>query len=219
MLEGAPTLGDEDLSREAQQLLYEELLTDADSQNFVQRLSLLLERSPTDVLEVLRTAVVPTITKSTRVLLDQLNPSIIEGSDENGFEVAFVFREIAKQMISAVEQQAVYRAVAHRLLTPHGQSVAADRACAGIAYGVLAREVDLSIFWTTILLKRAVDQSLSTAVMDGLLRRLAFMSALNPPDDLRGRFAHAVMIMTISRAYVHVGQRERASRCPQSRER
>ena len=202
MLEGAPSLSDEDLSREAQELLYEDLLTDADSQNFVQRLSLLLERSPADVLEVLRTEVAPAIAKSTRVLLDRLNPSIVEGSDANGFDVAFVFREIAKQMIGAAEQQAVYRAVAHHLLTPQGNRVAADRACTGVVYGVLARDIEPSIIWTTTLLKRAIDQGLSNSVVVGLLSRLSFMSALNPPGDLPGRFSHAVMIMTISRAYV-----------------
>src|SRR5262249_39801468 len=129
------------LSREAQHLLYEELLTDADAQNLVQRLSLLLERSPIDVLEVLRSEITPAIATSIRVLLDRLNPSVIEGSDDNGFEVAFVFREIAKQMISETEQRAVFHAVADRLLTPRGRTVLAERTCAGILYGVLAGDI------------------------------------------------------------------------------
>lgn len=211
MLDGVPNLGDEDLSREARQLLYDDLLTDAHSQNFVQRLSVLLERSPADVLEVLRTEVAPDIATSTGVLLDRLYPSVIEGSDENGFQVAFVFREIAKQMISPAEQQVVYRVAADRLLAPRGRTVVADRACTGIVYGVLAGDVGRSIFWTTILLKRAVDQRLPNTTVAGLLSRLAFMSALRPPEDLPGRFSHAVMLVTISQAYVRVGQREKAA--------
>jgi hypothetical protein len=211
VLNGVPSLGDEDLSREAQQLLYEDLLTDADSQNFVQRLSILLERTPTDVLEVLRTEVAPVIATSTSVLLDRLSPSVVEGSSENGFQVAFVFREIAKQMLSPAEQQVVYRAAADLLLTPQGRTVVADRTCTGIFYGVLAHDVHRSMFWTTTLLKRAVDQGLPNDVVAGLLSRLAFMPALRPPADLPGRFSHAVMLLAISHAHVHVGQREKAA--------
>jgi len=210
VLDGAPGLADEDLSREAQELLYEDLLTNADMQNFVQRLSVLLERTPTDVLEVLRTEVAPPIATSTGVLLNRLRPSVIEGSTENGFQVAFVFREVAKRMISPTEAQAVYRAAAGRLLSPQGRTLVADRTCTGVVYAVLGGDIDRGIFWTTILLTRALDQGLPNSMVAALLIRLGVMSALRPPDDRSGRVSHTVMLLTFSQAYGRIGQHEKA---------
>jgi len=210
-LDGVPGLADEGLSREARQLLYDDLLTDPDMQNFVQRLSVLLERAPTDVLEALRTQVLPQIATSTSVLLDRLSPSVIEGSAKNGFQVAFVFREVARQMISPAETQAVYRSAADRLLLPQGRTLVADRTCAGVVYAALATDVGRAIFWTTILLGCALNQGLSNNLLAALLTRLALMSALRPPDDLSGRVSHALMLLMFAQAYARTGQYEKAA--------
>lgn len=211
VLDGVPALADEDLSREAKQLLYDELLTDADMQNFVQRLSVLLERTPTDVLETLRREVAPPISTSTGVLLDQLSPLVIEGSAETGFQVAFVFREVAKRMISPAEVQAVYRAAADRLLSPQGRNLVALRTCAGILYAVFGGDIGRGIFWTTMLLRSALNQKIPDSMVAGLLTRMAVMSALHPPEDFPGRVSHALMLLMFAQAYGRIGQYEKAA--------
>ncbi len=210
-LEAAPGLGDEDLSREAQQILYEDFLTDADTQNFVQRISVLTSRAPLDVLEALRTDVLPRINTTTAVLLDRVSPSVVEGSPLGGFEVAFVFREIAKRMIGESERLAVYRAVADRLLTVQGRVLIADRTSDGIVYALLSGDIDRAVFWTTIVLKRALDQRLPKNSIAALLTRLGVMSALIATGDVWRRFCHALMLMTFSNAYSHLGQYEEAA--------
>jgi hypothetical protein len=208
---GVPGLADHDLSLEARQLLYHDLLTDVDMQNFVQRASVLVDRAPTDVLEALRTGVAPHIATSTAVLLERLSPSVIEGSAENGFQVAFVFREVAKGMISQAEQRAVYKAAADRLLSPEGRTLIADRTCAGVVYAALANDVGRAIFWTTILVRCALTQGLPNNVLVTLLTRLALMSALRPPDDLPGRVRHGLMLLMFAQAYARIGQHEKAA--------
>src|SRR5262249_40408116 len=211
-LEHIPALADERLSQEVQQLLYTELLIDADAQNLVQRASLFIERIPADLMEALRTAVSPPIATTIAVLLDRLSPTVIEGTADDGYHVAFVFGEIAKQKLSAEEQRDVHEVAADTLLRPIGQTLPADRICWGIVHALLAMQIERALMWTATLGRGALAQRLPENQLRVLLDQLGIVRVLLPPPNLTGRLAHSVALMTLGTLYARVGDYEGAAK-------
>jgi hypothetical protein len=204
-------LADEQFAREVQSLLYEDILRDPDAQNFVQRLAVLIDRAPLDVIEALRIEVDPTIATTTAVLLQRLGNAVIEGNAEAGYSVAPVFRDVAKAKVSIGEHRAVYEVAARHLLAPQDRTLVADRVSSGIVYCLLAGRVEEGIFSTTVLLKSAVDQPITDGQLEALLSRLVVVTLIEPQTTLRGRFSHAVMALTFAQAYARLGQRSKAT--------
>jgi hypothetical protein len=169
---------EEDLSREALPFLYGELLPDSDSQNFVQRLSVLVGRQDDSVLEAIR-RVEPTVRTPTAVLLDRILTSAVEGDAENGYMVPPVFRDLAKQRIHVDEQRRVFAEVAKTLLEPEGNVMRAERTISGITHSLLAGDVTNTLAWTSLLVHNALE-SLENPQLEVLLDRLQLVSFIKP---------------------------------------
>ncbi len=205
-LTAKPALDDEMLSHEVQILLYEGILTDADSQNLVHRLSVLIDRVPPDVLEVLRRSVDPPIATPVAVLLDRLHGSVVEGDQENGYSVPLVFRQVAKQKITQGEIQAVHRAVSEHLLTSDGRVFQAERVVSGIIYAMLALQQEKALFWTSLLLKNVLSKPIADEQLSALISMLVVVPFVNPPHGLRGQLIHTFTLLMFAVAYSRLGQ-------------
>jgi hypothetical protein len=197
---------DENLSKEVQVLLYEDILKDADSQNLVQRLSVLIGHTPEDILDVLRIEVPPQISQAATVIIERVGGSVIEGDSTIGYSIPLVFREVAKQKISKDEAQRVFKIVGNRLLIPKGQIIDAGRATSGLFYLLCAGEFDQTYYWTTFLVGTALKRDLSDTQLSALLDRLHFTRILNSPEGFVRQIAHGLMMITLARAYCHVRQ-------------
>jgi len=197
---------DENLSKEVQVLLYEDILKDADSQNLVQRLSVLIGHTPEDILDALRIEVSPQISQSATVIVERVGGSVIEGDSTIGYSIPLVFREVAKQKISKDEAQRVYKIVGNRLLIPKGQIIDAGRATSGVFYLLCAGEFDQTYYWTTFLVSTALKRDLQDTQLSALLDRLHFTSILNPPEGFVRQIAHGFMMITLAIAYCRVRQ-------------
>lgn len=210
VIKGTPSLGDEDLSREVQFFLYDELLSDPDSQNFAQRLSILVGRQHATVLEAVR-RVAPSIRTSVGVLLDRFLGSVLEGDANNGFAVPPVFREIAKQRISADEQRAVYREVASALLQPEGNVIQAERAISGIMHSLLGEDTHTAMMWTVILVMNALREEPPRAQLEWILERLEIISFVVLPVDFYGQLMLTLSQMALATAFQRVNDVKRAA--------
>ena len=209
-LGAVPALEDETLSREVQLLLYNDILTEADSQNLVQRLSILVGRVPEEVLEALRKDVFPQIMTSSSVIIDRVGRSLVEGDPKSGYSVSFVFREIAKQKITEHEKQSVYQAVARRFLTPVGRVIDAERATWGIYYACLSYDFDMAFYWTSILVWGALQKNLTQVQISALLSRLDILPFIQPRKEFPQQFAHGAAMLALSLAYGRIGEHKKA---------
>lgn len=201
-----PSLVDETLSKEVQLLLYNDVLTDADSQNLVQRLSILVGRVPVDILEVLRNDILPQINMSSAIIIEQAGRSLIEGDQNSGYCVSFVFREIAKQKISEQEKQSVYQAVARKFLRPVRRVMNAERSTWGIYYACLSHDFDGAFFWASHLVWNALRSNLTEIQMKALLARLDFLQFIKPNKEFNQQYAHGMAMSMLSIAYAEIGE-------------
>lgn len=210
-VESAPALADEDLSDEVRALLYEEILTNPDSQNLVQRLSVLGGGTSSDVVEALRTEVQPQVATTASLIIEQVGGSVIEGDSTNGYTVAFVFRKIAEQRISQEERQAVYRTAARTLLRPKGRILDAERTVWGILYAFCLGDFDQVFFWATNLLLAVDRQSLAEPILSALLLKLHFLTFIPPFDKFHLQVGHALMMCGFAAAHSRLKRYEDAA--------
>ncbi len=206
-LNNAPAAGDEDLSREAASFLYHELLSDADSQNLVQRLSVLVGRQDNSVLEAIR-RVDPIISTSVAVILDRVLTSAIEGDAENGYTVPQVFGDIAKQRIDRDEQRRVFAEVARTLLEPEGNVIQAERTISGITHAILSGDVPTALGWTSLLVHNALS-SLEIPQLEVLLDRLYFVSLIKQQVGLRNQLVQALALVTLGFGFERIKRTRR----------
>jgi tetratricopeptide (TPR) repeat protein len=210
-VESAPALADEDLSDEVRALLYEEILTNPDSQNLVQRLSVLAGGTSSDVVEALRTEVQPQIATTASLIIEQVGGSVIEGDSANGYTVAFVFRKIAEQRISQEERQAVYRTAARTLLRPKGRILDAERTVWGIFYSFCLGDFDQVFFWATNLLLAADRQSWPEPILSALLLKLHFLMLIPPLGKFDLQVGHALTMCGFAAAHSRLKRYEDAA--------
>ena len=200
----SPEVGDEMLSREVQTFLYKELLVDADSQNFVQRLSTLVHSANEEIFEIIRLNVNPQIRQTSAVLLNKLGGVVVEGSAQAGYKIPEVFREIASRHISKEERKSVYYAIYQKLLRPSGSTIYADRTTNGIFYALLADELSVAYFWVTFLVGTAYKNSLPKPQLKAILLGLHWIRFLARPTALSDLVAHTLMLGVLSLAYSRI---------------
>lgn len=196
------TQDDKQLLNEVQNLLYDEILRDGDSQNFVQRLSVLLFPADEETLDVLRLKVLPTITCSAGVLLANIGRSVIEGNNADGFTVPLVFREVAKTRLSSGEIQRIYSAIVDEYLNPYLRTINFNKAMRGIAYALVSESFDKVFGWTAILVSVALQKRLDSARLTEILRRLEFVPGIPSTGVLE--IEKAVTVTVMADAYLRL---------------
>ncbi len=209
---GVPALGGEELSKDVQSFLYDDLLQDPDSQNFIQRLSILIGKQEEKELEVVR-GVAPNIVTSLAVLLHRFGGSVIEGDAATGYEVPPVFREIARPRVGVEEMRAVYRDVADSLFQPDGKVLNAERATSSIVHGILGGEESKrkAMMRTAFLVMTVLRDRPPTEQLKAILARLDIVAFIIPAVDFAGQLAQTIAQIALAMGFQVLGDLERAA--------
>ncbi len=206
-----PSLSDETLAAEVESVLYLDILTDADSQNFVQRLSVIYDSATTELLDVLRREIEPSIPTPTITLLKKLYGVVLEGTPSSGYTVSFVFRQLAYERITDAERIQVCKQVARHLLWTKDKMKNAADAIRGIYYSILAQDFSFAFFWAHILLSWALSTDLSSDNLHIILSRLRLLTALVMPSDPQLQIEYSSVQALMAATYAKAGQHMEAA--------
>lgn len=212
ILVSTPDMKDPDLSNGLKQLLYADILTTSDKQNFVQRLALLTAPARPKVLECLRVGISPNIPASTQVIYDEVGGAVLDGDPESGLSVSPVFRQIAQGKVSDPEKVAVYRAVADVLLQAEGKTIDGSAAIDAIYYLAFARDFDKAIGWAIRVLYGISKNKGNDAILKAVLGRLDLLTFINPPADGNVKIQLNSFLMMMAFYNTSVGNPKQASR-------
>ena len=196
---------DVDLSNEIKNVLYGDILTSADMQNLVQRLSLLSGKAQLEVVEALRLEVEPKIATSLQVLYDAIGPAVLEGSLADGVRVSPVFRPIAQSRIAPREMREAFLAAANTLLTPREQIVDAGKAIDAVHYLMLSGDIGRAAMWALMLILRIPEDDPERAEHKAyLVSRLDLLAYVKDPPDQLGMLALGSWRVVIAHHYTSV---------------
>lgn len=137
-----PGVQDFELSSEIKNVLYNDILPNADQQNFIQRLAVLNNKSDSSVLEAIRKNVQPQILSSVRNLIDSIGPAVLDGSVSDGLKVNSTFREIAVSAVSQEEKTEVFATAGDALVKFTKTTIQADKWIDGIFYLFMGAQMD-----------------------------------------------------------------------------
>lgn len=204
-----PSLEDKDLTAEVKTLLFEDILTDTDSLNYVLRLSPLIFKANDKVVYAIK-KISPAIAKPFNLILEKLSGTVIEGDDRQGYGVSFIYREVAREKLSKQGQQEIYDVVSRELLTPEDNTINAIEVTQGISYALLANRFERVFFWTTILLQSAVNRHLPKTQIQAIVDRLEIVAYIKPPDDSRLLLMYYTTLLIMATSYSHIENYKKA---------
>jgi len=204
-----PSLGDEDLAIEIKQLLFNELVQDSDFKTFIIRLSQLTYKANSKVLLSL-SKIVPAISTPITLIIEGLMGTVIEGSEDDGYGVSFVYKEVAKKQFSKEQQKELFDAVSLALLAPEGKSINAKDAIEGVFYSILAGELERAFFWSTMMAMNLSNAKLTDIQISSILDRISFLKFLKAPEEKESLMLYYGMLMTMALAYARINDKGKA---------
>ncbi|MDD5774047.1 MAG: hypothetical protein PHX78_11335 [bacterium] len=196
---------DEDLAADVKNLLFEDILTDNDSLLFVLRLSQLIYRANTRVMQIIVDKIDPKIVKPFSLILDKLRGTVIEGDERQGYVIAYVYKKVANEKTKDTQlQQEIFEAVSNELLKPINNILNANEISDGIVYALLAKKFKDAFHWSTVLLKTAIDKNVSKRELNVIIDRIEIISAINCPNDSDTLIKYYKALISLSFAYVRI---------------
>ena len=204
-------LEDADLNQEVKSILYQELLVDADHQNFIQRLSVLVYPAVPAIIETICYNVKPLISTSSTVMLDRLGQAIIEGEAQTGFYISHIFKEVAKQQITPGQQQEVYKQVSATLLQIKDNVIDVKDFTEGILYAVLGLEFNAAFLWSTFLLHNILKQTSEPERLRYILDRISLVTLLKPPVEAPSLLAYGTVLFASALGYSRIKEHRKAA--------
>lgn len=177
-----PDPQDVDLSNELKNLLYQDILITPDKQNLVQRLSLLIGRADSRVLEWLRLKIQPPIQASVDVLFDEIGGAVLDGDPKTGLAVSPTFKKVASKRMSEEESRAVYRVMAAELFRPVNRTFDAASLIDSAFYSMLAGDFEKVFACASFVLFGVSKKKPDPAVIKAVLNRLDFLQWVKVPD-------------------------------------
>lgn len=194
-----PDPQDIDLSNELKNVLYQEILTSSDKQNLVQRVSLLLNRADSKVLEWLRLKVQPPILASVDVLFDEIGGAVLDGDPKTGLAVSPTFKKVASQRMSPEESRAVYRMMANELFRPVNRTFDAAALIDSVWYSMLAGDLGKAFSGASFVLFGVSKKKPDAAILKALMSRLDFLQWIIVPDNDPGvRLSYYSYLTTVA---------------------
>ncbi|MQY53615.1 MAG: hypothetical protein GH154_04370 [Firmicutes bacterium] len=200
----APSLADEDLAAEVKKLLFEDILTDINFLNYILRLSPLTFKANDKVLNAVAKKINPVIAKPFSLILDKLSGTVIEGDERQGYRVAFVYKEVAKEKLTSQQQQEIYDVVSLELLKPKGKVLNTTDVTEGVFYALLSRNFERVFYWTIALLQSAINKKLPKTQMHAIIDRLKIVTLVDFPDDpkLLPNYYRTLISMAMAYSYI-----------------
>lgn len=206
----APLLADEELTKEVENLLFEDILADSDSQQYVFRLSPLIFKAKQKIIGVLAKNITPVISKPFALILDKLSGTVIEGNEKQGYGVSSIYKKIAEEKLSQTEKKEIYDIVSAELLKPEGKIIDSLEVTEGVFYALLSGNLERTFFWTGMLLNSALKEKISKDQVRCVIDRLEFVSFLNPPTDLRLLSLYYTTLFSMAMACTYIENNEKA---------
>lgn len=208
---GAPSPADPDLSNELKVVLYQDILTTADKQNLVQRLSLLTNRANGRVLEWLRLKVQPNITTSVDILFEEIGGAVLDGDPKSGLAVSSTFKSIAGQRMSKEEQRAVYRMLAQELFRPVGKVFDGASLIESVWYSMLAGDFEKAFAGASFALFGLIKKDQDPAIVRGVFSRLEFIEWITVPAEPVAKLYYCAYFAMASHCASRAKDQQRAS--------
>lgn len=206
-----PNLEESDLSAEIKGVLFQDILTTPDKQNFIHRLSLLLHRANGKVLEALRVKVQPPIATPLRILFDEIGGAVLDGDTKTGLAVSPTFKKVAAAGVSREEAMSVYRILATELARPDGNALRADDFIDSILYSVFAGDMLRAFTGASFIISTLSRQSEEPSVTRALLSRLEFLNWVTVSEDPEIRLFHYAYLTTAAHRALNTGDESQAS--------
>lgn len=204
-----PALQDEDLTIEIKNILFDDLLQDTDQRDLVLRLSILISRANLELINFLAQEIEVTLRTPVKLLIDKLRGTILEGNDNIGYSVEFVFSQIAKDILSDKEKDNIYNKVGNFLMNPKNNVVNANDAIDAIFYALLAKNLVKVFIWTNLLL-RPWKKSFTKDQLKILLQRLVLIESLNSPQKGELKLFYWITILTFAFSYQKIDDLNKA---------
>jgi len=142
-------------------------------------------------------------------MFERVRTTVLEGDDATGYQVAFVFREVAATMLSTESRTEIYRKVAAFLCRPKGRVIDSARTLDGIWYAIPGGDLPLALFWAYLLLP-VFNQPLTETQRDYMLDRLMIVTALNPSAQSGLRPLYLAFLGCLANVYSEAGNQTRS---------
>lgn len=207
----APALQDEDLAEDFKQILFNDLLKDDDHRDIVLRLSLLTARFKTSLMEFMSSEVSPSLRTPARLMLDNLEGSLIEGDEALGYQIAFIFKQIASNYIPIEQKREIYDRISKYLMTPKNNVIDVDEAADAVLYAIMAGKLQNAFIWTNMLLFHKRKSPYTQEQLKYLLMKLSILEALNVPTEKQEKLSYYLTLLALSARYVEISEIDRAN--------
>lgn len=204
----AVPLYDEDLTAEIKQILFNDLLKDNDHRDLVLRLSVLFSRFDLPLVEFVA-SIEPSLRTPVKLMFENLKYTVIEGDNQIGYQIAFVFKQVAADYLTDKYKREIYDKIGTYLMTPKDKTINADAAIDAIYYAIAASKLMNALSWATLLLYSSKEFNKEQTKY--LLNRLDIISALNFPKESTEKLSYFMALLIMSIKYGEIDEDKKAN--------
>lgn len=199
----APALYDEDLTEEVKQFLFNDLLKDNDYRDFILRLSILVFLFDLSLMQFIASNIKPALRTPVNLMLENFKGILIEGDDRLGYQIAFIFKQVAMKYLTDEQKKEIYNKVGLYLMTPKNNVINSDNAVNAIFYAIMAGNLNNALLWTMMLLYPR-DKSFTKEQYKYLLSRLSIIEALNFPKEKEMKLIYTAVLFSVAITYTKI---------------
>lgn len=208
---GFPKLHHEELTKEVTQLLFDDLLSDHNLLQFVLRISILVTRHDISVLEFLSKRIDQPLQIPAKRMLEMLKGSVIEGDESTGYQVAFVFKNIAESYLSREEKKVIWSQLSDYLLSPEGNTLDVAKAIDGIHYSLMIPNYEKAFFFTLRITMYAYTKEKDETIIRIILSRLRIIGMLNFPPEDKQKLSYVYVLLVMAQTYNKINEYDEAN--------
>lgn len=205
-----PELYDEELTQEVKELLFEDILSDHDLREFVLRLSVLIYRHDFSVLDFLSTKINPAIHMPTRMILERLKTTILEGDESTGYQIAFVFRALANTYVTTENAKNIIDKVSSYMLTPINGQIDALKAVQAIDYSILIKNYERAFLYATLLVSSSYEKETNYKNLEYILDQLFIVRSIDFPTDPKLKLMYTILLVGVALTYLKIEDQNNA---------
>ncbi|MFZ3136379.1 MAG: AAA family ATPase [Thermodesulfovibrionales bacterium] len=196
-----PSLYDEDLTAETKALLFDDILNNADVRELVLRLSILFSRFDLNLMNYIATNIQPILGTPAKLIFDNLQGTVIEGDDKVGYQVAFLFKEIASGYLTLEQKREIYDRIGTYLITPRANVIRGEDVLDAIMYALAAGNLEKVFSWTGLLIYFTGKEHATKEQYKYLLSRLGVIEAINFPIKKELHLVHSIVLFGFAQFY------------------
>lgn len=205
-----PSITDEDLEGEVKDLLFNDIINnDPDLMNFVLCVSALIYSTTNKVLEAIVGNKFKPISKPLKLILEKLSGTVVEGDNNQGYKIAFVYKEVAKKYLESEDYTKIYDLVSLSFLDFKEKTLDAIKVCQGIMYSILARNFERAFFWAIRLMQSTINSKLTKEQIKGILDRLIVLQYLTISEKPL-MYMYTMVLSLLAMLFSRIGNNKKA---------